>query len=89
MTATAMPREIIQRKVVEAVCTVFGVEASAIKDTTNFWNDLKGRPVDGAHLTDALAESFGLHFGEFELDECRSLTDLVDLVQGMLNRPRY
>ncbi len=73
----------VYEKIVEKICTQFGLEPDNISEATSFVDDLGADSLDVVELTIEMEEEFGMgEVPEEELKKLRTVGDLVEYVKA-------
>lgn len=73
----------VYEKIVEKICTQFGLEPDNISEETSFVDDLGADSLDVVELTIEMEEEFGMgEVPEEELKKLRTVGDLVEYVKA-------
>ena len=72
----------VYEKIVEKICTQFGLEPENVSEDTSFVDDLGADSLDVVELTIEMEEEFGMaEVSEEELKKLRTVGDLVEYVK--------
>lgn len=72
----------VYEKIVEKICTQFGLEPENVSENTSFVDDLGADSLDVVELTIEMEEEFGMaEVSEEELKKLRTVGDLVEYVK--------
>ncbi len=72
----------VYEKIVEKICTQFGLDPEAVNENTSFVDDLGADSLDVVELTIEMEEEFGMaEVPEEELKKLRTVGDLVEYVK--------
>lgn len=73
----------VYEKIVEKICTQFGLEPENVSEETSFVDDLGADSLDVVELTIEMEEEFGMaEVSEEELKKLRTVGDLVEYVKA-------
>ena len=73
----------VYEKIVEKICTQFGLEPENVSENTSFVDDLGADSLDVVELTIEMEEEFGMaEVSEEELKKLRTVGDLVEYVKA-------
>ncbi len=73
----------VYEKIVEKICTQFGLEPEDIHEDTSFVDDLGADSLDVVELTIELEEEFGMgEVAEEDLKKIRTVGDLAEYVKA-------
>ena len=82
ITAEEGEKQMVYEKIVEKICTQFGLDPEAVNENTSFVDDLGADSLDVVELTIEMEEEFGMaEVPEEELKKLRTVGDLVEYVK--------
>ena len=71
----------MQEKIIKIITDTLGVNADKITETTSFTDDLNADSLDLLELATALEDEFGIEISDEELEEIKTVGDVIDYVK--------
>ena len=72
----------MEEKIIKLITDTLGVSADKITETTSFTDDLNADSLDLLELATALEDEFGIEISDEELEEIKTVGDVIDYVKN-------
>lgn len=82
--AASLTKERIEEKVRNVVCSQLQVEASEVKPSSLFGDDLGADSLDLTELAIGFEDEFGIEIPESDFTELSTVANVVDYIAGRL-----